>query len=108
MNKHTPGPWEVHDYRNGDASAETWIGILKGAFDVDGKARQIGQFRFSALPTEENWANAYLMAAAPDLLAACKAFIDYDEAETSGTNFLSLWKDLKRKIEAAIAKAEGR
>lgn len=58
----TSGPWNAHDYR-GDPSQEDWFGVIKGAFDIDGKCHQIGQFKFSALPSKENWANAELIAA---------------------------------------------
>jgi hypothetical protein len=44
-------------------------------------------------------ANARLIAAAPDLLAACKLAAQYSE---------TIWEDEMQKIVAAIAKAEGK
>lgn len=58
----TPGEWSAHDYRS-DPSQEDWFGVIKGAFDIEGKCHQIGAFKFSALPSKENWANAQLIAA---------------------------------------------
>lgn len=58
--KATPGPWNVVDYRHGDSSQETWLGILNGAIEI----------KYSALPTEENHANAALIADSRNLLPA--------------------------------------
>ena len=84
MSKHTPGPWVV------DAAQYGYIITAKGgAYDI-AVVRDIGN--------EDNKANARLIAAAPELLAALKratdllARYDHDDA----------W----RQARAAIAEAE--
>jgi hypothetical protein len=53
---------------------------------------------------ETRLANAHLIAAAPDLLAACRAFIAADPAEGySAAEYSAL-----KLMHAAIAKAEGK
>lgn len=90
MSKHTPGPWTVEP--PSDQTPHIWItaptssGVAKIEtcnYD-DGQGERL---------TDEDFANARLIAAAPDMLAALKyarshGFID--------------------QVEAAIAKAEGR
>jgi hypothetical protein len=91
---HTPGPWIVarYDYDRGVAAIET-------------KERGVD------LPDQGNWvadvcavgaddANARLIAAAPDLLAALKAIQD-DPCVAMDLRLLT-------QMESAIAKAEGR
>ncbi len=65
MNTHTPGPWEVDE---GDG-----MPIAKVSFRVVTApcTPNIG----SGLSREEITANARLIAAAPDLLAACKELV---------------------------------
>ena len=84
---HTPGPWwvdgpgegiEVHDTFGRTASV--WGDVGEG---------------------DEAWANARLIAAAPELLAALKAHLPWREAPVQGWG---CWAD----AVAAINKAEGR
>lgn len=95
MSKHTEGRWIAADY--GDYK------------DYDGKCRVVlgenGDIRTAVVlgfDTEENQANANLIAAAPELLAALNAMMTHmgmDEDEWNKPTF-----DQARK---AIAKAEG-
>lgn len=92
--KHTPGPW--HE------------GALNGAGSIfcDGDYRMDNEHGATVLypialinygpDPEEDSANARLIAAAPELLAALEAFID--EANT---------KNVRQMARAAIAKAKG-
>lgn len=75
--KHTPGPWVAH---------ETLVLFPKNA----------GGFDIRNCPNPES--NARLIAAAPDLLDAIRAFVDH------GTCFS---EDDMREARAAIAKATG-
>jgi hypothetical protein len=87
MSKHTPGPWTagihgltvdaVHPVRN-DATGTTPVAFISGYF---GEAQE---------------ANARLIAAAPELLAALEAVMTHAEAENA---------DFSRAY-AAIAKAK--
>lgn len=90
MRKHTPGPWRQNLYLGG-AYAIDHIApngdILARVAVVDGLM--------------ESKANALLIAAAPDLLEACKKLIT---GWQSDTDTLQVAIDAAR---AAIAKAEG-
>jgi hypothetical protein len=78
MSDFTPGPWHYDD--------QLYIWGPKGEMiftmndGSDGPPDMIGTVRgFGAgLPQD---ANAALIAAAPDLLAACQMFVEWDEAE---------------------------
>lgn len=48
-------------------------------------------------------ANALLIAAAPDLLAACEAMA----AQLGGGDSFTQWEEAKAQLSAAIAKAKG-
>ena len=94
MSKYTPGPWNLSSKGDGrtyvEASSETADDIAVLLMDHDQR---------------QNSANARLIAAAPDLLKACKRAVhlfDYDDA----TSVLE-WVD-SPEFRAAIAKAEGR
>ena len=105
--KHTPGPWTLHPgagkkseryiwreapYPGGQCVAAVYPGITgedERALDYPWSSRQ-----------EAADANAALIAAAPDLLAACHAALAYlDDEDSAG---------LVAEIAAAVAKAEGR
>ena len=66
MSNHTPGTWEVD---NTDATIEHPLSIE--AWEA---GRSIAAVAGQATP-EEMLANAYLLAAAPALLAACKSAV---------------------------------
>lgn len=89
---HTPGPWQVnpdipHLVGNGTAEVANlyWGELISGM---------------------EMRANARLIAAAPELLEALKAVIEWDDdcPFMLGEGF----GELRERIETAIAKAEGR
>lgn len=81
--KHTPGPWTYRE------------GMISG-----GNKIKIAEMDQCHMPNIEHYANAALIAAAPELLEACKkAIIAIEERElTVAIAFL----------EAAIRKAEGK
>lgn len=89
--KHTPGPWKVVNF-DGNVSSEIRAenGVMVG--NPYGPAGRWAEVR------EEHEANANLIAAAPDLLEACKEAyrIIHNDAYVN---------DLLKK---AIAKAEGK
>lgn len=59
MTKHTPGPWRYVD----------------GYFDCDVWAGNKKVLSYERHPTDEDRANARLMAAAPELLEACRVAV---------------------------------
>ena len=62
--QHTPGPWKVR-------KNEPWV-IAKAY----GNMKSVVHLNYSADPSEEQRANARLIAAAPDLLEALKLMLE--------------------------------
>ena len=96
---HTSGPWSVRPSSNAMNGA-AWRDIVS-----DGEAfgpSYVGE----ALERD-----AYVIAAAPDLLAACKRMIEWDDREKDhAVDFsarMSLCDAAFNAARAAIAKAEG-
>lgn len=89
MSKHTPGPWvfQAHDH---------WLPAVVIGESVWHAGLVTGRER-----PGEHEANARLIAAAPDLLAALKALLPWVAAPPSDS--AEAW----RAAQAAIAKAEG-
>lgn len=90
---HTRGPWTVAnavDIRNGRTFP----------FAVDAERTRIANI-FATHPDmeHESKANAYLIAAAPELLEACQSILK------DGEDWLS--EDAAKMLRAAIAKAKG-
>lgn len=93
---HTPGPWIV---ARGDS-----VYARRG----DGPLAPIADCNASRTVTAANRAaNAVLIAAAPDLLAALRAFNAWYMATDLPWNF-DISQTVLDGIDAAIAKAEGR
>jgi hypothetical protein len=81
MPKHTPGPWAITEKRltNG-ATLNVW-----SPPDQDGYRYVVARVDAGVEPGEGD-ANAHLIAAAPDLLAALKSAVAEIEAWRSGKN----------------------
>ncbi len=95
--KHTPGPWFIHDYGNGTQDIT--------ARELDGTPCRPAQVYGDAL--DEIYgpiaiANARLIAAAPDLLEACKNALAESVGQPSRRISAAGLDDLR----AAIAKAD--
>jgi len=92
MSKHTPGPWmarEPNGPGNGWRVGPAWLG--------------------EAPSSNETSANANLIAAAPDLLAACEAFVEAEHAAIlDGQRAFSIYVDAIDDAKSAIAKARGK
>ncbi len=92
---HTPGPWEVDD--------ENWI---YAGGELPGTMKLIA----TCPPNGQGDINAALIAAAPDLLAACAALM---ESGSNGSLDAFMIRDANgfnkacQQIEAALAKATG-
>lgn len=85
MSKHTPGPWYPDHFEG--------ISIFH-----DVKDRRFPVCRIEPISEGEGEANAHLIAAAPDLLEACKRVL-------SELDYVSIGAE--EDLRAAIAKAEG-
>lgn len=95
--KHTPGPWEIIE----DAVIEI-IPVDTG--DVIAYVEQAGYNR------DEVQANAYLIAAAPELLKMMKeTLVEMEELSNEETKWISfIGRTNSKKLRSVIAKAEGR
>jgi len=105
--QHTPGPWVIEDLPKGLQDGQPIL-LIKGFSRPEARERHIIAMveYISDLPQEiQERRNANLIAAAPELLEACKIAYEY-----------FLWRFKKTgiknagfsKIENAIAKTEGR
>ena len=117
MSKYTAGPWEIAPrkarYRVTGEGAEA----LKACglpVDIDMVSIGTSTGQVAAIPMDEsNMANAYLIAAAPELLEAAETALDVlenalDDIVDHSKASPSLAKkraDAKRKLRMAIAKA---
>lgn len=95
MSAHTPGPWVVSNKG----------GMLNVSAPASG-----GALASLGIPKgEERFANARLIAAAPDLLAACEAVVSLLAVEGLKSPTVEVARAAVRKeLHAAIAKAVGK
>jgi hypothetical protein len=109
MSQHTPGPWY-------SSSPDFPIGILSAHRFGEGDPEQIcfiGGDVMAPESSDENEANAALIAAAPELLRACKEAIPeirclWHQLTKRPTNrIVGETRSILDRIEAAVAKAEG-
>ena len=109
--EHTPGPWT-------DGAAAVWDSTIVFAVSELGEEWPIpvadcndseGEDLESARPLEERRANARLIAASPDLLAAAKVVLAGLNAriERSHPSGVPVFDGIA-ELHAAVAKAEGR
>ena len=94
MSKHTKGPWEVR---------ADWIVGFNGTLHIATIPR--------AFDGDYSEANALLIAAAPDLLAACKDLMSFDYqrdvvCQLGLVDYCRCRKCVEKRAESAIAKAE--
>lgn len=93
---HTPGPWRWFAGARADTT-KPHMKYLVGA-NEQGFGHTVG------LQEPEDTANAHLIAAAPELLAACKALVTLHADPLGGVLEMSA----RQRAREAIAKAEGR
>lgn len=90
---HTPGPWELSEHKNSDGRCVVLAnGIVLALVCARASSPASGRQYF------EKDANARLIAAAPELLAALKHLVRYDFGDSEGA----------KEARAAIEKAETR
>ena len=115
MSKHTAGPWQFGSV-NGDVFATDHIGLPPAVYtrflittDTPGAVELVAMTPTKhAEFNQRSEADARLIAAAPDLLGACRACADHLRGRIVGrpVNLTSL-RGLSEACAAAIAKAEG-
>ena len=99
---HTPGPWIVCEC---DESAIVYIEQDRGALH-DEEPSTIGEIDLAGdgIDKDTGLANARLIAAAPDLLAACEELVRGFDGETDCTELLDM---IDKVARAALSKAKG-
>ena len=99
--QHTPGPWRIGYYRpaDGDEALAVWSESIKEGE----KGHPVCLVSTVKKMDERDEANARLIAAAPELLEACKELVHSLEWEVkrSGTTYFGF-----EAAKAAIKKAE--
>jgi hypothetical protein len=91
---HTPAPWEMHHYGDNEGDIHGSNGTL------------VCMMREGDTAPDQDWsADARLIAAAPELLAALKEIVAYDEGSNDPEDY---GYEVLMRCKAAIAKAEGR
>lgn len=104
MTKHTAGPWTCSVSKEVEREDEFSVVL---AFDGNGNALEICTLEGkSPYSVSEGQANAYLIAAAPELLDALNSFpMLLSPATTAWGKQVQEWQD---KALPAVAKAEGK
>jgi hypothetical protein len=93
MSKHTPGPWTANKPTQSNGRAEVHAGPMLVA--------QAFNWMLDAEGDEQCWADARLIAAAPELLEALRLVVHLNERDVPMTD------EELRVCRAAIARAEG-
>lgn len=95
MAEHTPGPWTIDPPHDGNYPIrEGPDGYLIATVWKDDSGFQEGDAR--------------LIAAAPDLIAACRAFVAWDVDEHPDEFHEGRLESIARMIRAAVEKADGK
>jgi hypothetical protein len=109
--QHTPGPWTYEIKTAIAGGTPQYAGpVIYAEDDCEHHAIADASCNHTCRLPHETEANARLIAAAPDLLAALAALTAWDEADTAAggdVDFDGL-RDVINSARAAIAKAEGR
>jgi len=111
--KHTKGPWkyeriECRSFTIGNKQEKGMLWKIVAPEAYDNKCREIGILYYKPM-FEEAQANASLIAAAPDLLEACKiASSLLPGPQTHNYHKGPTLNDDLNRIKQAIAKAEGK
>ena len=104
--KHTPGPWEIHK----DLGEPVPQYIYGADTTYVCAIKRVGRQPNSPDVIDTFNANARLIAAAPDLLAACKLALPWISAciDFTGCTAKDPYGADLEELRAAIAKAEGK
>ena len=108
MIKHTPGPWKVNKQFVSGVSIESMNGrivFLNNHVECEGKP--CGSISSQDKSQEEINANAQLISAAPDLLAACKILTEQYNSSADIRMGGNLTNEGFLKANKAINKVEG-
>ena len=101
--KHTPGPWAINGYFIGPKET-----IFNGSRNAIARTpERVAEWgHYHGIPTEEDTANARLIAASPDLLEAIHALLNCPDLNLDELDEISI--AAIKQAQAALAEAEGR
>ena len=99
MSKHTPGPWTITGVSQETGSLSVGTDTPRIVIAVVPNAASAGAIILGRAP-DTQWANAHLIAAAPEMLEALKAI-----AEATHRRQLPITSEINDLAMAAIAKA---
>jgi hypothetical protein len=106
VSDHTPGPWEIW---YGGFPGDTYFTV--GHTGADGSTGVVCEYTPAvARPEKELLANAHLVKASPELLAACEELVRALSPETGRVVLDATRRELhplKVMAQAAIARAKG-
>jgi len=104
---HTPGPWDVAECNESvPLPAGYPVSIHKaGQRSNESRICDMAAQGDQKYDPDVTWANAHLIAAAPDLLETCRRLLDWCEVDVFGDKFPSGYR---QEAEKVVAKAEGR
>ena len=96
---HTPGPWRVSKPGDLESKDKGWC--------VWGGGRMMLSFHGPQVPREQKEADAHLVAAAPDLLAACVSALSLIAPRVDDSDAMGWGVATEEMLREAIAKAKG-
>lgn len=108
--QHSPGPWVVTTGTLGGKTGQLFVRQGPGVFGSHVghvHPRNPHDWPEGATPDAEAWANARLIASAPDLLAACQQVLARLDYLTSLWGQEGVTRGVADQLRAAVAKAEG-
>jgi hypothetical protein len=97
--KHTPGPWTLVSYSAYEAHFEKYQLIA----EIEGDGYLVANRSDEAITREQIKADVQLLAAAPDLLHACRAMLTILKKEARQPGLMAARETMTR----AVAKATG-
>jgi hypothetical protein len=99
----TPGPWSV-SLTDNPAHGASWGGYWQ--IDAGDDSVACNQFCYAGYGNQaRSIANARLIAAAPELLAAAQSAVDLISGDLTGVEWKTACSEFLRRTRAAIAKA---
>lgn len=109
MSAHTPGPWAIRtDLNFTPGGSNVIVAPADGGNSVVvAECWTVGPYTGSAVNEPEGLANAHLIAAAPEMLAALKDAYAYINLKGSGQRPVQDIGEVLDVLGSAIAKAEG-
>lgn len=98
MNKHTAGPWKVEEYQK---HFEIWPDVTTGGVQIIAKTHTWESEQWK----EDDRANAFLIAAAPEMIEALKYLYDFCLNNIPNMSEYGIGSQEMRAARIAIAKA---